>query len=217
MSASDHETAAGQEQQAADSHDQQYDPQASVTKKNCATRTKGVYAEGPCWTSETNPTEAHINDAKHHQELAAQHRAASEALRAAESRACAGVPDEDRDISPFAHREDIRSVSPLEEEDKLGKTAKRRVAGAEIVFRAVPGLTAEWLQRVVDCHLARNAAIGHDAASSEMAFCPLAPRGAQASVRSVGDGFAVAVRADDDATAKEILRRAESSRPAAAQ
>lgn len=217
MSAAEHEAAAGEEQQAADSHAEQHDPKAAVTKKNCATRTKGVYAEGPCWTSETNPTEAHANDAKHHEALAAQHRAASETLRAAEARACAGVPDEDRDISPFAHREDIRSVSPLEEEDKLGKTATRRVAGAEIVFRALPGLTAEWLERVVNCHLARNAALGHEAASTEMAFCPLAPRGVQASVRSVGDGFAVSVRADDEATSKEILRRAESLKPAAAK
>lgn len=61
-------------------------------------------------------------------------------------------------------------------------------------------------------HIARNSAIGHEQSSSEMPFCPLTLRGASARVRSVGDGFAVAVRADDDATAREILRRAESLR-----
>jgi hypothetical protein len=91
----------------------------------------------------------------------------------------------------------------------LGKSKSTRTAGAEITFQAVPGLTAEWLQRVVDCHLARNAAIGHEAASAEMAHCPLTLRGVTAKVRSTGDGFVVAVRADDAATAQEILRRAE--------
>jgi hypothetical protein len=36
-----------------------------------------------------------------------------------------------------------------------------RTEGAVISFRATPGLTAQWLQRVIDCHLARNAALGH--------------------------------------------------------
>lgn len=217
MSASQHEAAASQEQQAAESHGEQYDPEATVTKKkNCAVRAAGKYSEVPCWTSETNPTEEHTKDSKHHQDLAAQHRAASETLRTAEARACSGVPDEDRDMSPFAHREDIRSVSALEEELRLGKSVARRMAGAEIVFQAFPGMTAEWLQRVVDCHLARNAAIGHEAASAEMAHCPLTLRGAQATVRSVTGGFAVAIRADDSDVAKEILRRAESMKPSAA-
>jgi hypothetical protein len=77
-------------------------------------------------------------------------------------------------------------------------------------------MTAEWLQRVVNCHLARNAAVGHEAAAAEMPYCPLTLRGAQASARSVGDGFAVAIRADDNETSKKILERAESLRPAAA-
>lgn len=211
MSATEHEAAASQEQRAAEGHGEQYDPEASVTKKDCAVRASGRSAEsGPCWTSETNPTEEHTKDAKHHQDLAAQHRVASETLRTAEARACSGVPEEDRDMSPFAHREEIRSVSPLKEQLRFGKSVADRMAGAEIVFQAIPGMTPEWLQRVVDCHLARNAAIGHEATSAEMAYCPLTLRGAQATVRSVGDGFVVAIRSDDSDVAKEILRRAES-------
>lgn len=77
------------------------------------------------------------------------------------------------------------------------------------MFRAVPGITAESLQRVVDCHLARNGAIGHETSAPEMAI-PDASCGAQASVRLVGDDFAVAIRADDAETSKVILRLAES-------
>lgn len=207
MSAAEHEAAAAQEEKSGGAHGEQYDPAASATEKRCSpTRAGG----GTCWTSEVNPTTEHAEQAAHHRDLAARHRAASEALRSAEGSACAGIPEGDRDMSPFAHREDIRSVTPLQEEVKTGKAVSSRVSGAEVLFRAVPGLTAEWLQTVVQCHLARNAAIGHEVSASEMPYCPLTVRGAQASVRSVGDGFIVAVRADDEAAAQEILHRAQS-------
>jgi hypothetical protein len=83
--------------------------------------------------------------------------------------------------------------------------------GTVVTFRAVPGMTAEWLQRVVNCHLARNASLGH--AVPEMPECPRVPRGAQARVRSTGDGFAVEIRSDDEAAAREILARARRLRP----
>ena len=81
---------------------------------------------------------------------------------------------------------------------------------AVVVFRAVPGMTAEWLQRLVDCHVARNAALGHDV--PEMSSCPLVPKGAHATVTATSGGFAVAIRGDDEATSREILRRAEALR-----
>ena len=77
-----------------------------------------------------------------------------------------------------------------------------------MTLNAVRGLTQEWLQRLVNCHLARNAAVGHE--MPEMPYCPLVPRGATAQVRSVGDGFAVDIQADDSDAAGEILRRAQA-------
>lgn len=211
-----HQAAATQEQQASEAHADQFQPESSRSVERCGPArggsTKGTGAV--CWTSTVNPTAEHGGDAAHHEELAEKHRAASEALRSAEAATCAGIDAEDRDVSPFVHREDIRSVSKVMEEVKTGKVTSSRAAGATVVFRAVPGMTAEWLQRLVDCHFARNAAIGYDAASAEMSYCPLTLRGAQASVRSVGDGFAVTVRSDDNDTSKEILRRMESLAPA---
>jgi hypothetical protein len=206
MGAAQHEAAAvGEEKQAAE-HGALYDPAAQQTRESCSAGRGEV-----CWTETSNPTEAHKKAAQEHQEIAAEHRAASRALTDAEARSCAGISDKDRDTSPFAHRADIQSVSRMQEDTTAGKISVKREAGATIVFRAMPGLTAEWLQRIVDCHLARNASVGHD--MPEMAYCPLVPRGAQATVTSVGDGFAVNVRADDAAAAAEIWRRAQLLTP----
>ncbi len=105
------------------------------------------------------------------------------------------------------HREDIASVEPSYQTVRSGKTETRELHGATVVFRALPGLTAPWLQRVVDCHLARNAALGH--AVPEMPYCPLVPKGVSATVTETRDGFAVTISAKDAETANEILTRSK--------
>jgi hypothetical protein len=166
----------------------------------------------------TNPTQHHLEHADDHRLRAAEHRAASQTLRDAENRACAGIPDDDRDESPFDHPEDITSVTELYSLWSAGDstptttttTTTRRIEGATILFRAVPGLTAPWLQRVVDCHLARNAALGFDV--PEMAHCPLVLKGITASVSPAqSGGFAITIKSDDPAVAREVFRRARSS------
>ena len=160
-----------------------------------------------CWTEYVKPTNEHREEATKHRKLAADHRAASQSLRDVETRACAGLSDADRDESPFHHRADIVSVETLSE-GSIGTRGTARVVGATVTFRAVRGLTAEWLQRVVDCHLARNAALGHDV--PEMPYCPLVPKGVSATVTAASKGFAVAIRADDQASAEDVLRRARA-------
>ena len=211
MSAASHETTAAQEELAAREHEQRYDPAARQRGEKCraVSTVKEAMANEPCWTSVTNPTAEHLKHAEDHLARAAEHRAASQALRDAEARACVGIPAADRDESPFEHREDIARVEPLYVKEG-GKIPSQRLVGAVAVFRAVPGMTAEWLQRVVDCHLARNAALGHDV--PEMSYCPLVPKGVTATVSPAQAGFAMEIRSDDSATAKEILRRAEAGR-----
>jgi hypothetical protein len=207
MNAAQHQAAAASEENLAAQHSAQHDPAAQQTEERCSAGKGRV-----CWTVTTNPTAEHGSTSEEHRQLAAQHRATSQSLRDAEARACTGLSDEDRDVSPFAHRADIQGVSQLREEKVVGRSRTTREAGATIVFRATPGLTAEWLQRIIECHVARNSAVGHD--MPEMAYCPLVARGAQATVRSVGDGFAVDVRADDAEGAAEIWRRAQQITPA---
>lgn len=200
MSAAQHEAMAKNEESAATSHAEQRDPNATTTEV-CS-------GKGGCWTSTSNPTAQHGDDARRHHEIAAKHRAAAAALTDAEKGACVGISDDDRDVSPFYHREDIQSVSVLTETIKSGKASTQKEVGATVVFRALPGMTAEWLQRVVDCHLARAAAVGHD--MPEMSYCPLMPKGVKAKVTSAGNGFAVNLSADDAATIAEIKRRSQS-------
>jgi hypothetical protein len=203
MSATQHEAMAKQEDNAAAAHEAQHDPNASKTTERCP---RGE--SNPCWTSTSNPTEKHASDAESHKAMAAKHRAAAGALAQAESTACAGIDPADRDVSPFFHREDIASVAPLERTVKQGKQTTGVPSGSAITFRAVPMLTAEWLQHEVNCHLARAAAVGFE--MPEMNYCPLMLKGVKATVSSVGDGFVVQVVSDDPETAKQIQSRAQS-------
>jgi hypothetical protein len=214
-SASEHQAMAEREDRAAEAHE---GPEKKAAGPRASGPSAGVESQatssaqcgrGECWTSATTPTEQHKQDAKRHRELAAKHRAASAALLAAEEQACTGISEDDRDISPFYHREDIISVSVLEEPIKgLGRQPVMKTTGAKIEFRAVPGMTAEWLQRVVECHIARASAAGHN--MPEMDYCPLVPKGVKASVSSTGNGFSVDVTSGDAATVKEIIRRAQA-------
>lgn len=206
MSQAQHNAMAQNEQQQSEAHAAQHDPAAETTTKSCG--------RGGCWTSVANPTKEHQDLAQRHRELAAKHRAAAAALAQTEAQYCAGLSDDDRDMSPFSHREDIASAGPLEEQTQLGKLVTKKLVGAKVVFRAVQGMTAEWLQRLVDCHVARASAVGHQ--MPEMDYCPLMLKGVSAKVSSEGGGFAVSVRAQDDATIQEVLRRAQALAPAPA-
>jgi hypothetical protein len=204
-SVANHDAMAVSADQAASAHAAQYDPNARTDVERCHYTL--VSGTPMCFTSTVNPTAEHRAEADKYRRIAAEHRAASAALRDAEARACVGLADRDRDMSPFQHREDIASVEPLNGYAGSSRGAAQRLLGATITFRAVPGMTTQWLQRIVDCHIARNAALGHDL--PEMGYCPLVPNHVSATVREAQGGFAVAVRSEDIATAQEILKRAQ--------
>lgn len=205
MSVAGHEAMAANEVKTSQLHSAEYDSSATARREHCTNSATARWGNGGggCWTSVTNPTAEHLDETKKHQRMAADHRAASQVLRDAEARACVGVSELDRDVSPFAHREDVLRVASL----RSGGPSSR-VEGVVVTFRALPGLTTEWLQKVVDCHIARNAALGHDVA--EMAYCPLVPKGATAQVSQVADGFAVTIRTTDPDSIPELVRRAEA-------
>lgn len=219
MSEAAHEREGHAHEADAERHAAQYDPGATTTRERCRNRGGRAARAGTdtdvsdvCWTSVTNPTDSHLREAELHRRHAADHRAGSAALRDAEARSCVGINPDERDASPFAQVDDIASVEPLSEQTGTSKSPGQRTSGAVVTFRAVPGMTVEWLQRAVDCHLARNAALGHMV--PDMANCPLVPKGVQARVSSTGTGFAVAIRSDDASTAGEILARAQRLRSA---
>jgi hypothetical protein len=218
MSAAAHEREAAEHANLGEQHATEYDPAAGRERSTCAPPRgarpgpNATVIEDICWSSVQNPTAAHLDEAEQHRRQAADHRAASAALRDAEGRACAGIAPDDRDTSPFQHTEDIVSVVPLKpyKYDVRAGARREMIVGAVVSFRAVPGLTVARLQSVVNCHLARNAALGH--VVPEMPDCPLVPRGVEARVSSAGDGFAVTIQSDDPGTGREILSRAERLR-----
>jgi hypothetical protein len=207
MSAASHEAAARQEEGAAAEHAAQFDPTARASSSNCS---PSGQERALCWTSTLNPTSSHRKEAERHRAAAQAHRAASQKLVEAEAAACGGIAEADRVESPFAHREDIQRVTL---DDRKGqKLTVKDPIGATVYFRAVPGMTHEWLQRVVDCHLARNAALGFDV--PEMPYCPLAVPGVSAQVSSVANGFTVELRAKTPEQIDELRRRVQALGPA---
>ena len=205
LSAVGHEQRAEQEDQTALRHEQQsVDPLADPARHEHCDDDNPTNDGRACWTTIINPSEEHAMQAEWHRRAAEAHRAASNALRDAEASACQGIAVPDRDMSPFAQREDVRTVTATIE----GAGPDQCLVGATVVFRSVPKMTAEWLQRSVDCHIARNAALGFP--SDEMEYCPLALPGVTAVVTAVTDGYAVALRTEDPATAELVLGRARA-------
>ena len=203
ISAVAHSCVALAQEHAAQKHAAQYNPSAAEERNRCAPVGAVSGSDQTCWTSVQNPTARHLRYATTYRKRAEEHRIASKLLRDAETRACTGIAGDDRDISPFWHREDIVRVEPFSVwgDDEVVSS------GAIITFRPVPGLTVEWLQRLVDCHLARNAALGH--VVPDMPDCPLVPKGVRATVRPTQDGgLAVEISAEDPETAAEVLARA---------
>lgn len=211
MSVAEHEQVASAEKAAARQHADRFD--------NRALRYVDLYPEAPpgcegvkqpsCspfWTMAKNPTERELTEAAEHAARARQHRKVAKALREAEARACAQVDEPDRDMSPFHRHRDIRHVEEMGLSTGRGPLGKP--AGAAVLFAAVPGLTVESLQRIADCHLARNAALGWN--QGEMSDCPLNVKGAAATVRAVGDGLVVEVTSTDAGAALEIVKRARA-------
>lgn len=135
------------------------------------------------------------------------HRARARELRAAEQQLCEGIADGDRDLGPFAHPELIARVEPILER-AYAKAPPNVPVGAIVYLRATPGTTEQWLQRIIDCHLAHHAVLGEAFAGHHS--CPmLSTEPPEISVRSTANGFAVYIRTSS-LYADEILSRSRA-------
>lgn len=164
--------------------------------------------EPVCWTSTSNPSLEQAEQLVELRSAAATVRSTARAMTDAEDRACAGLGQEERDVSPFYHRDDIVSARPVTEKARTGKGTIMRTAGSRVHFRAVPGLTVARLRLQVDCQIARAAAVGHS--MPETSYCPLSLGGIEVEVFVMGNGFAVQITAEDARTVEEILRRVQA-------
>lgn len=117
---------------------------------------------------------------------------------------CSTLTERDRAVVARLPRDLVEDVTALVEDAPAqipaSWTAERRrvLAGATVAVRPVPGLSAERLQRLVECGLA--AAIFPGASD----WIPL-PAGVHPSVRSGGNRFLVDLRASDERDASKTL------------
>jgi hypothetical protein len=95
-------------------------------------------------------------------------------------------------------------VRSLQTEDRIAKITRSRITGAELFVPAEPGMSAQWLQRVIDC---RAQAQAPDTKS------PLAIDGAIVEVEALQTGYAVRITSRNAQDAQEIDARARVAHP----
>jgi hypothetical protein len=126
--------------------------------------------------------------------------------------ACVGVPEVDSSGARLTDPQFVRAVQEIKPAAPVSEaeTVVPR-GGARILLRAQPGMTAEWLQRIAECHMAKVAA----SSPATLSTSPLDVKGALVSVQSSGDGFAVDITSPDVKVARDILNRARAMSPPA--
>jgi hypothetical protein len=108
--------------------------------------------------------------------------------------ACAGLDAAAVDRTVDDLRANVEGVEPLH--DGNGPKVLPHTVGASVQVRAVPGMTASWLGRVLQCDAAHRGT--------------LVPAGAESEVSPTPTGFSVAVRSRDPDVAREIVLRARA-------
>jgi len=135
--------------------------------------------------------------------LAQEHLEAAQHLRSEERAACDGVPDAERVGGPFAQAQRVTNVDVVRERVLLPKGFPQPV-GVAVYLKAEPGMTKEWLGRIVACHVAHVAATGQVERQS-----PLSVPNTQVTVSSTSVGFRVTVTSKDSGIARSVIDRGE--------
>jgi len=89
-----------------------------------------------------------------------------------------------------------RSAQPYSAHEDYGYTSVTEFRGADVFVPAQPGLTQEWLQRVLTYQVAAGE-------------CDFGARDPKVTVLSSGGGFSVRITGGDEKAAGEILRHAQ--------
>jgi hypothetical protein len=135
--------------------------------------------------------------------LAQQHLDAANRLRNDERVACEGVPDAERVGGPFAQPQNVTNVDVVRDRVLLPKGFLEPV-GVAVYIKAQPGMTQQWLGRIVACHVAHVAAIGGEDRPS-----PLSVANTQVAVSSTAVGFRITVTSKDSGVARSVIDRGE--------
>lgn len=153
----------------------------------------------PCW----DPVEEHAQReraaARREDLLAKKERRTAAAMIETKLAACRGISDAEIGHSPFAHHREIAAVLPHHEGGAI--------RGAIIVFKPVPGLTAEWLEQAIACHRAEFERLGEP--PTYLSDDPTLVRGATATVSLHRGHLEVVIVTRDDVAAHVALGRAQ--------
>jgi len=169
-SAADHRSAADAEEREAEGHEAQYD---STSQQQEAVPSSEVYYGLDVY----NPTEVHLAQAERSRELAAQHRAAAEALESYEEAQCGSFPAETRARCPL-----------------LGQVASVTSVENGVQLDLAEGVSMAAVADHMRCHVAFAATRGREG----MDQCPLYVEGAEVHA---DDGLRLTTGAGDDAVA----------------
>jgi hypothetical protein len=124
-------------------------------------------------------------------------------------------PDLDESaLGPVLDGRALKNVEPLYSSTAGSEGSKgdnqSELRGAVVNVQAVPGVTAEWLDRALECHSAKRVlGQGPQAGGAEDPFW-LPGSVVDIDVRSAKDGFRVAVAGTSPAEGQKILTRAQS-------
>jgi hypothetical protein len=125
-----------------------------------------------------------------------------------ESTRC-GPEVNDSDLAPVLSGQAVQAVGPLYATVEAGKSGEEsRLRGAVLTISALPGVTAEWLDRELECHGAR-VALGRATSTPEDPFW-LPGSSVDIDVRPGKDGFVVGVAGYSPVDARQIFDRAQA-------
>ena len=145
----------------------------------------------------------HESAARSDPALAQQHLEAAEQLRQDEQATCYGVADADRVLDLLTQPDRVAGVAVVQDRGEFPKAPLRPV-GVAVEVRAEPGMTQQWLGRLVACHEAHLAVAGHDPTPSLLSVA-----NAQVSVSSTAVGFRLTVTSRDRDTARTLVERGQ--------
>jgi hypothetical protein len=125
-----------------------------------------------------------------------------------ESTRC-GPEVNESDLTPVLSGQSLQGVGPLYSTIEANKSGEQsHLRGALLTVSAMPGVTAEWLDRELECHGVR-AALGRVTSTADDPFW-LPGSTVDIDVRPAKDGFAVGIAGYSSADARQILDRAQA-------
>lgn len=101
-------------------------------------------------------------------------------------------------------RSDVDRIDVVRE-TRTQKPSVERAVAVDVHVRAKPGVTEQWLARLVECHVAHELA----EASCTASECPLGLPQVTTSVAATATGFSIRLRPDDSSVVRELARRAQ--------